>query len=34
VAFRPVINSFRGRRTVELHVADWRVGAPVPAVSV
>ena len=34
VVFRPVINSFRGRRTVELHVADWRVGAAVPAVSV
>jgi len=25
-AFRPVINEFRGRRTVELHVADWRAG--------
>ena len=24
VAFRPVINEFRGRRNVELHVADWR----------
>ncbi|HEY1598279.1 MAG TPA: single-stranded-DNA-specific exonuclease RecJ [Pirellulales bacterium] len=24
IAFRPVINEFRGRRTVELHVADWR----------
>lgn len=24
VAFRPVINVFRGRRTVELHLADWR----------
>ncbi|HKD37819.1 MAG TPA: single-stranded-DNA-specific exonuclease RecJ, partial [Pirellulales bacterium] len=24
LAFRPVINSFNGRRTVELHVADWR----------
>ena len=24
VAFGPVINEFRGRRTVELHVADWR----------
>ena len=23
VAFRPVINEFRGRRSVELHVADW-----------
>jgi single-stranded-DNA-specific exonuclease len=24
VAFRPVVNHFQGRRTVELHVADWR----------
>jgi len=24
VAFRPVINSFRGRRSVELHLVDWR----------
>jgi single-stranded-DNA-specific exonuclease len=24
VAFKPVINSFRGRSTVEMHVADWR----------
>ena len=24
VAFRPVINNFAGRRTVEAHVADWR----------
>jgi single-stranded-DNA-specific exonuclease len=24
IAFRPVINEFRGRRTVELHLADWR----------
>ncbi len=23
-AFRPVINNFNGRRTVELHIADWR----------
>lgn len=33
VAFRPVINEFRGRRSVELHVADWRVAQAVPAVS-
>ena len=26
VAFRPVINTFRGRRKVELHLVDWRVG--------
>ena len=24
VAFRPVVNHFQGRRTVELHVVDWR----------
>jgi single-stranded-DNA-specific exonuclease len=24
IAFRPVINSFRGRQSVELHVVDWR----------
>jgi single-stranded-DNA-specific exonuclease len=27
VAFRPVINDFRGRRTVELQVCDWRTAA-------
>jgi single-stranded-DNA-specific exonuclease len=27
VAFKPVINSFRGRQTVEMHVADWRCAA-------
>jgi single-stranded-DNA-specific exonuclease len=27
VAFKPVINSFRGRQTVEMHVADWRCDA-------
>jgi single-stranded-DNA-specific exonuclease len=26
VAFRPVINTFRGRRNVELHLVDWRPG--------
>ncbi len=25
VAFRPVINEFRGRQSVELHLSDWRV---------
>ena len=29
IAFRPMINAFRGRRTVELQIADWRVSAPV-----
>ena len=24
VAYRPVINDFRGRRNVELHLVDWR----------
>lgn len=24
VAFRPVINNFRGRRTVEVHLQDWK----------
>jgi single-stranded-DNA-specific exonuclease len=24
IAFRPVINSYRGRRSVELHLVDWR----------
>ena len=24
IAFKPVINTFRGRRTVEMHLADWR----------
>ncbi len=36
VAFRPVINEFRGRRTVELHVADCGAGAnaELPATSI
>jgi single-stranded-DNA-specific exonuclease len=24
VAFKPVINTYRGRRSVEMHLADWR----------
>lgn len=28
VAFKPVINEFRGRRNVELHLADWRASQP------
>ncbi len=32
-AFRPVINTFGGRRNVELHIADWRVAEPVAAVA-
>jgi single-stranded-DNA-specific exonuclease len=27
VAFKPVINHYRGRQTVEMHVADWRSAA-------
>lgn len=30
VAFRPVINEFRGRRNIELQVVDWRVSTPAP----
>jgi len=26
IAFRPVINTFRGRHNVELHLVDWRAG--------
>ena len=32
IAFRPVINEFRGRRTVEMHLVDWR-RSMLPAVS-
>ncbi len=34
IAFRPVINEFRGRRNVELHVADWQILAPVATAGV
>jgi single-stranded-DNA-specific exonuclease len=30
VAYRPVINDFRGRRNVELHIVDWRPSAVHP----
>jgi single-stranded-DNA-specific exonuclease len=30
IAFRPIINEFNGRRTVELHICDWRAAEPVP----
>ncbi len=34
IAFRPVINHFRGRRSVELHIADWKLAAaPVTSIS-
>ncbi|HEX4128615.1 MAG TPA: single-stranded-DNA-specific exonuclease RecJ [Pirellulales bacterium] len=29
IVFRPVINAFRGRRSVELQLTDWRVSEPV-----
>ena len=25
IAFRPVINRYRGRASVEIHLADWRL---------
>lgn len=31
IAFRPVINHFRGRQSVELHVVDWRPTSDVPS---
>jgi len=31
VAFRPFVNQFRGRRSVELQVCDWQPAAAVPA---
>lgn len=31
LAFQPVINSFRGRHSVELHVSDWQVCEPADA---
>ncbi|MBL9081721.1 MAG: single-stranded-DNA-specific exonuclease RecJ [Planctomycetales bacterium] len=31
VAFRPVINEFRGRRTVEMQLLDWRASTTAPA---
>ena len=33
VAFRPVINSFRGRQSVELHLVDWRPTVPIRPLS-
>ena len=36
IAFRPVINTFAGRRSVELHLVDWRpaqIAASLPAKS-
>jgi single-stranded-DNA-specific exonuclease len=31
LAFQPVINSFRGRHSVELHVSDWQICEPADA---
>ena len=28
IAYRPVINTFRGRRSVEMHLVDWRPAKP------
>jgi single-stranded-DNA-specific exonuclease len=25
IAYRPVINDYRGRQSVEIHLVDWRV---------
>ena len=25
IAYKPVINDFRGRQSVEMHLVDWRV---------
>ncbi len=33
-AFRPVINNFNGRRTVELHIADWCAAEPAAVASI
>jgi single-stranded-DNA-specific exonuclease len=34
IAYRPVINDYRGMQTVEIHLVDWRpVAAPVAAAS-
>ncbi len=30
IAYRPVINAFRGRRSVEMHLVDWRPAKPFP----
>ncbi len=30
IAFQPVINNFRGRAQVELHLSDWRVSVSAP----
>jgi len=29
IAFRPVINTFRGRRSVEVHLVDWKRSQPI-----
>jgi single-stranded-DNA-specific exonuclease len=33
IAFRPVINTFGGRRTVEMHVLDWQPAERMAALS-
>jgi single-stranded-DNA-specific exonuclease len=32
IVYRPSLNEFRGRVTVDLHLVDWRVETPSPAV--
>ncbi len=34
VAFRPIINNFGGRRTVEMHIADWQASVRTSAAGV
>jgi single-stranded-DNA-specific exonuclease len=34
VAFRPTINEFRGRRAVEMHIADWQAAVSLSAAGV
>lgn len=34
IAFRPVINEFNGRKSVEMHLCDWQAAAPAEASSV
>lgn len=33
IVYRPSLNEFRGRVTVDLHLVDWRVETPSPAVA-
>jgi single-stranded-DNA-specific exonuclease len=33
IAFKPVINEYRGRRSVEMHLVDWRPSCAAVAAS-